>query len=66
VLEQGQREPVAQDHVQRGFEYLQGGRLHNLPGQPVPVLCQPHGEDEMDPPVFQVVPTASGAVTGYH
>lgn len=26
-------DPVAQDHVQMAVEYLQGGRLHNLPGQ---------------------------------
>jgi len=29
---------AAQDRVQAGLEYLQRGRLHNLPGQPVPGL----------------------------
>uniref|UniRef100_A0A8B9ZIF6 ADP ribosylation factor guanine nucleotide exchange factor 1 n=1 Tax=Anas platyrhynchos TaxID=8839 RepID=A0A8B9ZIF6_ANAPL len=35
---------VAQDHVKAAFEYLQGGRLHNPSGQPVPVLSNPHSE----------------------
>jgi len=30
---QGHLQQVAQDLVQVGFEYLQRGRLHNLPGQ---------------------------------
>ena len=42
LLKQSQLEPVAQDHVQAAFEYLQGWRLHNLPEQPVPVLGHPH------------------------
>jgi len=33
-----QREQVAQDAVQSGFEYLQGWRLQSLSGQPVPVF----------------------------
>lgn len=36
-------EQVSQDHGQAGFEYLQKRRLHNLPGQLVPVLCHPLG-----------------------
>jgi len=36
LLKQGHLEQVTQDLVQAGFEYPQ--RLHNLPGQPVPVL----------------------------
>ena len=39
LLKQGHPEPVAQDH-----EYLQGWRLHNHLGQPVPVLGHPHSE----------------------
>jgi len=46
------------------FEYLQGWRLHHLPGQPVPVLVHPHSkkvfpalQTEFD--VFQFMPTAS-------
>lgn len=35
LLKQGHLEPVAQDHVQMAFEYLQG--LHNLTRQVVPV-----------------------------
>jgi len=38
LLKQGHLELVAKDHAQMAFEYLQGWRLHNLPGQPVPVL----------------------------
>ena len=35
---QGHPEQAAQDHIHGGFEYLQRRRLHNLPGQPGPVL----------------------------
>ena len=38
----GQLELAAQGCVQLGFEYLQECRLHNLSGQPVPVLGHPH------------------------
>jgi len=34
---QGHLQQAAQDLVQAGLEYLQRRRLHNLPGQPVPV-----------------------------
>lgn len=30
--------------IQTAFEYLQGWRLHNLPGQPMPVLIHSHSE----------------------
>lgn len=43
-LKQGHWELFAQANVQMTFEYLQGQRLHNLPGQPVPVLSYPHSE----------------------
>ena len=45
LLKQGQLQQVAQDHVQSGFEYLQGWRLHNLSGQPIPVSGHPHGKN---------------------
>jgi len=41
LLKQGHLQQAAQDLVQEGLEYLQRRRLHNLPGQPVPVLCHP-------------------------
>ena len=41
---QGHLQQAAQDLVQVGLEYLQRRRLHNLPGQPVPVLCHPQSE----------------------
>ncbi|KAK4827068.1 hypothetical protein QYF61_013709 [Mycteria americana] len=40
LLKQGQLDQTAQDHVQLGFEYLQGWRLYKLSGQPVPYLIQ--------------------------
>lgn len=46
-------------------------RLHNRPGQPMPVLGHSHREKvfpdvQETPPVFQFMPIASGAVTGHH
>ena len=38
---QGHQELVAQDLVQVGFECLQRRRIHNVSGQPVPVLPSP-------------------------
>jgi len=40
LLKQGHLQQAAQDLLQAGLEYLQRRRLHNLPGQPVPVLRQ--------------------------
>lgn len=39
----GHLEPVAQDHVQMAFKYLQGWTLH-LSGQLVPVSDHPHSK----------------------
>lgn len=44
------------------FDYLQGWRLHNIPGQPMPVLSHPHRVFR----VFQFVPVVSGPVPGNH
>jgi len=41
LLKKGQLKPAAQDCVQMDFECLQGQRLHNLSGQPVPMLSHP-------------------------
>lgn len=42
---QGELGQVTQKDTQMGLEYLQTGRPHHLPGQPVPVLCNPqHSE----------------------
>jgi len=46
-------------------------RLHNLSGQPIPVVGHPHNEKvfpdaRKEPAVFQTVPTASCPVTGNH
>jgi len=69
LLKQGQLQPIAQDHLQVAFGYLQGWRLHHLSGQPMPVLSHPHFEEVfpgalMEPAVFQFVPVASGPVPG--
>ena len=45
LQKQGHLEQAAQDLVQAGLEYLQRRRLHNLPGQPVPVLRHPQSEE---------------------
>jgi len=41
---QNHLEQAAQNLVRMGLEYLQRRRIHNLPGQPVPVLCHPQSE----------------------
>lgn len=38
LLKQGYLKLLAQSQVQESSEYLQGRRLHNLPGQPLSVL----------------------------
>ena len=60
---QGHLQQAAQELVQAGLEYLQRRRLHNLPGQPVPVLCHPQSEEvlphvHMQLPVLQFVAIA--------
>ena len=71
LLKQDHLELVAQDSVQLGFEYLQGWRLHTLPGQAVPVLSHPHSKNrfpdvQREPPVLQSVPTDCCPVTWCH
>ena len=44
LLKQGHLEPVAQDPVQSGFEYLQGRRLRSLSGQTVPAFDHSHSK----------------------
>ena len=68
---QGHLQQAAQDLVQVGLEYLQRRRLHNLPGQPVPVLPHPQREEvlphvQMELPVLQFVPVAPCPVAGHH
>jgi len=60
---------VAHNHTQTDFEDLQEERLHNITGQPVPLLGHPQTKKvftdvQMAHTVF--VPTASGPVTGHH
>jgi len=68
---QGHLQQAAQDLVQVGLEYLQRRRLHNLPGQPVPVLRHPHSEEvlphvQLGLPMLQFVPIAPCLVAGHH
>jgi len=68
---QGHLQQAAEDLVQAGLEYLQRRRLHNLSGQPVPVLCHPQREEvlphvQTELPVPQFVPTAPCPVAGHH
>jgi len=58
---QGHLQQAAQDLVQEGLEYVQRRRLHNLLGQPVPVLRHPQSEEvlphiQMELPLLQFVP----------
>jgi len=71
LLNQGHLQKAAQDLVQVGLEYLQRRRIHNPPGQPVPVLRHPQRKEvpphvQMELPVPQFVPIASCPVTGHH
>jgi len=70
---QGHPEQVAQDRVQAGLEYLQGRRLHSLPGKPVPGLHHPQSEEvlphlQLELPLLQLVlvPVAPCPVAGHH
>jgi len=68
---QGHPEKAAQDHVQVGLEYLQRRRLHNLPGQPVPVFRHPQSEEifphvQLELLVLKFVPVAPCPVAGHH
>ena len=60
---------AAEDLVQADFEYLQRRRVHNIPGQPVPVLRHPQREEvlphvQTELPVLQFVPIAPCPVAG--
>jgi len=60
---QSHLQQAAQDLVQASLEYLQRRRLHNLPGQPVPVFRHPQREEvlshvQTELPMLQFVPVA--------
>jgi len=68
---QGHLQQAAQDLVQAGLEYLQRRRIHNLPGQPVPVLHHTQREKvlpnvQMELPMLHFVPVAPYLVAGHH
>jgi len=61
---QGDLQQAAQDLVQAGLEYLQRRRLHDPPGQPVPVLRHPQREGvlshvQMELPMLRFVPSTT-------
>ena len=67
----GLLQQAAQDLVQAALEYLQRRRLHNLPGQPVPVLHHTHSKEvlphvQTELPMLQFVPVAPCPVAGHH
>jgi len=71
LLKQGHLQQAAQELVQAGLEYLQRRRLHNLPGQPVPVLHHPQSEEvlphlQLEFAMLQFLPIAPCPVTGHH
>jgi len=70
LLKQGRLEQAAQDLVQADLEHLQRRRIHNLPGEPVPVLCHPQSEVlphvQTELPRLQFVPIAPCPVTGHY
>jgi len=71
LLKKGHLQQAEQDLVQVGLEYLQRRRLHNLPGQPVPVLHHPQREEilphvQTELPVLQFVPVTPCLVSGHY
>ena len=67
---QGHPEQAAQDRVQEGLEYLRRRRIHNLSGQPVPVLNYPQREEvlphlQLELPMLQFVSVAPCPVVGH-
>jgi len=68
---QGRLQQAAQDCAQTGLEYLQRRRIHNLPGQRVPVLRHPQREEvlphvQMELSMLQFVSIAPCPVAGNH
>ena len=57
--------------MQAAFVYLQGDRLQNLSGLPVPVLSHPHNKEvlhhvQTKPLVLQFLPVTSSTASGHH
>ena len=64
---QGRLEQAAQNLVQAGLEYLQRRRLHNLPGQPVPVLRHPQTVEVLPHvQLFLCLSSSPCSVAGHH
>lgn len=58
LLQEGPLEHATQDYVLMVHEYLQGSKLHNISGQPIPMLSQPSHQKSfpyvhVECPVFQ-------------
>ena len=70
LSKQGHLQQAAQDLIYAGLEYIQRRRIHNLSGQPVPVLRHPQREEvlphvQLELPKLQFVPVAPCPVTGH-
>ena len=59
LSKEGHLQRAAQDLVQAGLEYLQRRRLHDLPGQPVPVLHHPQTEEVLPRVQMELGPVCS-------
>lgn len=62
---------IAQESVHVGSEYLYRRSLHDLSGQPVPVLCHPQSKEDFSHiqilfPAFQFMSVAYSPVAGHH
>ncbi|KAK4806266.1 hypothetical protein QYF61_013410 [Mycteria americana] len=61
---------VPKHHIYMAFKYLQGWRLNHFPGQPVPMLDNPFGEEifpniQSKPPLAQLEAISSPPITCY-
>ena len=70
LTKQGHLQQAAQT-ISRWVSNISRGRLHSLPGQPVPVLRHPQREEvlphvQMELPVLQFVPIAPCPVAEHH
>lgn len=65
LLEQDELKKGVQDFVKWTSEYLQGWRLHNLPGKPIPVFNHPYSKIDLTfkPNFFQPMSLISSLFT---
>lgn len=71
LLKESHSKPRGYDHIQMTPDHLLEERLHNISGQPMPMLGHPINKTQLpdvqsEPLVFQCAPVASCPVTGHH